>query len=97
MRGYRNANPPNSLLERDAYQFADWQPNLRARLLRQNFCEWSDPQGMQGQLEELEMRMSERSEFPYFPVRRRFLSWDSSCFDKDAALAIPPALRATSL
>ena len=47
---------------------------VRARRLRQNFCERSDPQGLQGQLEELEMRMSERSEFPYFPVRRRFLS-----------------------
>ena len=47
---------------------------VRARRLRQNFCERSDPQGLQGQLEELEMRMSERSEFPYFPVSRRFLS-----------------------
>ena len=31
--------------------------------------------------------MFERSEFPYFPVSRLFLSRDSSCFDKDAAAA----------
>ena len=42
-------------------------PNVRARRLRQNFCERSAPQGLRGQLEGLEIRMSEHSEFPYFP------------------------------
>ena len=34
---------------------------------RQNFCERSGPQGLRGQLEGLGIRLSERSEFPYFP------------------------------
>ncbi len=40
---------------------------VRARRLRQNFCERSGPQDLQGQVEGLEIRLSERSEFPYFP------------------------------
>ena len=42
-------------------------PNVRARRLRQNFCERNGPQGLQDKLEGLELRLSERSEFPYFP------------------------------
>ena len=56
---------------------------VRARRLRQNFCERSGPQGLQGQLEGLEIRLSERSEFPYFPCSRLRRSCASSCFDGD--------------
>ena len=56
---------------------------VRARRLRQNFCERSGPQDLQGQVEGLEIRLSERSEFPYFPCSRLRRSCASSCFDGD--------------
>ena len=43
--------------------FVSWQPSVRARRLRQNFCERSGPQGLQGLVEGLEIRLFERSEF----------------------------------
>ena len=63
--------------------FVSWQPSVRARRLRQNFCERSGPQDLQGQVEGLEIRLSERSEFPYFPCSRLRRSCASSCFDAD--------------
>ena len=63
--------------------FVSWQPSVRARRLRQNFCERSGPQDLQGQVEGLEIRLSERSEFPYFPCSRLRRSCASSCFDGD--------------
>ena len=43
---------------------------VRARRLGQNFCKRSGPQGLQSQRKGLEIRMSERSEFTYFPCSR---------------------------